>query len=220
MCAVDNQGSVTVLCQRLESGSRGEWESAAEAIHSLFCDRLRSLAHQNLCPSLRRRVDAEDIAQSVFKSLFVRLRDGRLVVENRGDLGALMVSMTLRKVRRAVTHHIQKKRRFTSEQPLPEDPDEWDPAWIAEAFQSADPAADLAVQLADDLQHRLQQLDDPQLAEVAVWKLEGNTTEEIAAKCGCSPRTIERKLLLIRKKWLQAEEREVAESGNEWLDRS
>lgn len=217
---MDNQGSVTLFCQRLETGSRGEWELAAQAIHSRFLDRLRHLAHQNLCPSLRKRVDAEDIAQSVFKSLFLRLRDGRLVVENREDLGALLVSMTLRKVRRAVTYHIQQKRRFTREQPFPDDPDEWDAELFQKAFQATDPSGDLAVQMADDLQNRIQQLGDQRLAEVAVWKLEGNTTEEIAEKCGCSPRTIERKLLLIRKKWLQSEEREVAESGNEWPDRS
>ena len=162
---------------------------------------------------LRKRVDAEGIAHSEFKSLFLRVQDGRLMVENREDLGAVLVSMTLCKVRRAVTHHLQKKRRCSREQPIPDEPDELDPGQLLESFQSTDPSADLTAQMAEDLQVRICQLGDSGLAQVALWKLEGNTTVEIAEKCCCSPRTIARKLRLIRKKWLQAEERDSARDG-------
>jgi DNA-binding CsgD family transcriptional regulator len=36
---------------------------------------------------------------------------------------------------------------------------------------------------------------------VAVWKLEGYTNAEIAAKLDCTPRTVERKLRIIRGLW-------------------
>jgi len=39
------------------------------------------------------------------------------------------------------------------------------------------------------------------LRSIAVWKMEGYTVEEIAARLGCVPRTIERKLRTIRELW-------------------
>jgi hypothetical protein len=36
---------------------------------------------------------------------------------------------------------------------------------------------------------------------IAVWQMEGHTVEEIAAKVGCSPRTVARKLAVIRERW-------------------
>jgi DNA-directed RNA polymerase specialized sigma24 family protein len=41
---------------------------------------------------------------------------------------------------------------------------------------------------------------------VALWKMEGYANEEIAAKLGCVPRTVERRLRLIRSVWTEAAE--------------
>jgi DNA-directed RNA polymerase specialized sigma24 family protein len=38
---------------------------------------------------------------------------------------------------------------------------------------------------------------------VAVWKLEGHTVPEIAARLGCAPPTVERRLRLIRTIWAE-----------------
>jgi hypothetical protein len=43
---------------------------------------------------------------------------------------------------------------------------------------------------------------DRNLRTIAVWKMEGYTTEEIAAKLRLAPRTIESKLDLIRRRWI------------------
>ena len=42
---------------------------------------------------------------------------------------------------------------------------------------------------------------DADLRTIAVWKMEGYTTEEIGAKLGGAPRTVERKLDVIRPRW-------------------
>ena len=47
----------------------------------------------------------------------------------------------------------------------------------------------------------LDRLSDTLLRAIALWKIEGFTTEEIAAKLGCTSRTVERKLQLIRRLW-------------------
>jgi DNA-directed RNA polymerase specialized sigma24 family protein len=48
-------------------------------------------------------------------------------------------------------------------------------------------------------------LVDPNLKSLAAAKLEGYTNGEIAERLGCSLRTVERRLHLIRKKWQQGE---------------
>jgi DNA-directed RNA polymerase specialized sigma24 family protein len=49
----------------------------------------------------------------------------------------------------------------------------------------------------------LERLEDPQLRSIALWKMEGYSTDEIADKLGCVPRTVERRLALIRTLWNQ-----------------
>ena len=61
------------------------------------------------------------------------------------------------------------------------------------------------MQLAEECQRLLDALDSPELAQVALWKMEGDANEEIAAKLGCVPRTVERRLRLIRSVWTEAE---------------
>ena len=45
------------------------------------------------------------------------------------------------------------------------------------------------------------QLDDDQLRQIAVHKLEGYTNEEIASKINRALPTVERRLRLIRERW-------------------
>jgi DNA-directed RNA polymerase specialized sigma24 family protein len=47
----------------------------------------------------------------------------------------------------------------------------------------------------------LEQLGDDVLRSIAVWKMEGLTNQEIAARLGCAVPTVERRLRLIRKTW-------------------
>jgi hypothetical protein len=43
--------------------------------------------------------------------------------------------------------------------------------------------------------------EDADLRTIAAWKMEGYTTEEIAARLRRAPRTVERKLDLICRRW-------------------
>jgi DNA-directed RNA polymerase specialized sigma24 family protein len=45
------------------------------------------------------------------------------------------------------------------------------------------------------------QLRDPELEQVALLKMDGYSLEEIAARLGCVPRTVRRRLQLIRHIW-------------------
>jgi len=44
-------------------------------------------------------------------------------------------------------------------------------------------------------------LGDADLRAIAVWQMEGYRVEEIAAKLGRAPRTVARKLAVIRDRW-------------------
>ena len=58
--------------------------------------------------------------------------------------------------------------------------------------------------LNEALERRFQMLNDPDLRQIALWKLEGHTNAEIAAQLDCTLRTVERKLERIRAYWESA----------------
>jgi len=60
---------------------------------------------------------------------------------------------------------------------------------------------ELAVQMAEECRRLYNCLGDDTLRAVARWKMEGHTNAEIAAKLGCVPQTVERKLRMIRLLW-------------------
>ncbi len=70
-----------------------------------------------------------------------------------------------------------------------------------EAIGGDEPTPELAAQLAEEYQRLMEQLGDPSLRSVAIFKLEGYTNDEIAARLGCVTSTVERKLARIRGKW-------------------
>jgi DNA-directed RNA polymerase specialized sigma24 family protein len=62
--------------------------------------------------------------------------------------------------------------------------------------------------VAEEYQRLLECLQDAQLRSIALWKMEGYTTKEIATKFkeiatkfNCVPRTVERRVRLIRNLW-------------------
>jgi DNA-directed RNA polymerase specialized sigma24 family protein len=58
-----------------------------------------------------------------------------------------------------------------------------------------------ALQVAEECERLLACLPDQTARAVALWKVEGYTNDEIAAKLGRSRPTVERKLRLIRATW-------------------
>ena len=70
-----------------------------------------------------------------------------------------------------------------------------------EHLLSREPTAAEAVEIADECRRLLDLLDEPELRQIALWKVKGFTHEEIAAKLDCVPRTVERKVQRIRMLW-------------------
>ena len=68
-------------------------------------------------------------------------------------------------------------------------------------FLGREPTPEAAAQFTEDYERLLARLDDQTLRTIALRKLEGHTNEAIADELGTSPRTVDRKLNLIRKIW-------------------
>ncbi|MBV8234094.1 MAG: hypothetical protein JO075_00190, partial [Acidimicrobiia bacterium] len=65
-----------------------------------------------------------------------------------------------------------------------------------------EPSPEFAAQVADECRRLLDGLGDEGLRSVALWKMEGYTNAEIAARLGgVNTRTVERKLKTIRARW-------------------
>jgi len=120
---------------------------------------------------------------------------------DRDDLWRLLVTITTRKVVESVRRETRKKRgggRVRGDSAFMEG-DEIDQGMAQVLSREPDP--EVAAEFAEDYERLINKLDDPALQAVALRKLEGHSTEEIAAKLGTSRRTIDRKLTLIRRIW-------------------
>jgi len=112
--------------------------------------------------------------------------------------------MTLNKVRGAATREARLRRDYRRDQTATaanSDPGEDEGWWIEQAGEG-EPTPDDAAALAVEAEERLTQLP-ADLRCIAQYKLEGYTNAEIAAlpDMGCTERTVERKLKLIREAW-------------------
>lgn len=174
-----------LLLERFQSGD----DAAATELFERFSKRLASLVQSRLSPKLARRLDAEDVVFSAYRSFFVRARDSKFSVVEPGDLWRLLAQMTLNKLYRGAARHNADRRSLDREQhdKLNE------PNQIADAATSPE----LEVIVADQLEYLLAQLPEA-TGRVLELRLQGNDAEEIAALVGRSSRTVRRQLETIR----------------------
>src|SRR5262249_10533514 len=122
-------------------------------------------------------------------------------LKDRDGLWALLVLITARKAADLLKYHGRDKRggvQVHGESALPPVEGATGPAGF-DSLEGAGPTPEEAALLAEEVETLLAQLRDPALRQVAVWKLEGYTNAEIAAKQACSVPTIERRLSVIRR---------------------
>jgi DNA-directed RNA polymerase specialized sigma24 family protein len=124
-------------------------------------------------------------------------------LHDRDNLWRLLVVITARKALDQLAHDHRKRRGGG---PVPDQPGissgeaEWDEAAI-EQVVGDEPTPEFAAQVAEEYQRLLHLLGDDALRQVAVWKMEGLTDDEVAERLDCSRRTVARKLDAIRFIW-------------------
>jgi DNA-directed RNA polymerase specialized sigma24 family protein len=185
--------SVTRLIGMLKQGDR----VASQQLWEAYFGRLVGLARARLKNTVRRVADEEDVALSAFDSFFRRAERGQFPqLQDRDDLWQLLFVLTVRKAINLVHYQGRKSRgggRVQSLQDLE--------ALGADQILGTEPSPELAAQMTEECQRLLAKLGDETLRAVALWKMEGYTNVEIAAKLGCVEQTVERKLRAVRQAW-------------------
>ncbi len=78
---------------------------------------------------------------------------------------------------------------------------EEDPSRLLDRIASDEIPPEMAAIVAEELRRRIESLGDKTLIRVAELKMANFSTKEIAEQLDCSPRTIQLKLKVIRRKW-------------------
>jgi RNA polymerase sigma factor (sigma-70 family) len=198
---MSSPGSVTVWLGPLMSGD----PAAVEKLWQRYFHRLVGLARKKLQNTPRRAADEEDVALSALDSFCRRAKQGQFPhLEDRDDLWHFLMVITVRKaLNQAKYERRQKRGGATPHAPTRSPADSSSEETALEQILSSEPTPESAAQMAEDYERLLESLGDAELRAIALFRLEGYTTEEIAAKLGRAPRTIERRLQLIRRTWEQ-----------------
>ncbi len=195
---MSSTGSVTTWVEQLRAGNR----AAAQNLWECYFPRLVGLARQKLQGLPRRAADEEDVALSAFDSLCRGAEQGRFpLLHDRDDLWALLVVITVRKAIDLRQRENRQKRgggKVAGESALDLLLGSEEGSAGISQIVGAEPTPELAAQIAEEFELLLAQLTSAELRAVAVWKLEGYTNAEIAARLGCAEVTVERRLRLIR----------------------
>jgi DNA-directed RNA polymerase specialized sigma24 family protein len=149
----------------------------------------------------RQAIDEEDVALSAFASFCRNVERGAFPeLHDRTNLWRILAVITARKASHVVRDEGRLKRggqaRLT---------DSEDQEALLEQVYSREPTPEMAAQMTEEYDRLLGLLDDEQLRQVAVYRMEGLSVEEVAARTGCAPRSVKRKLQMIRSLWEQEE---------------
>jgi DNA-directed RNA polymerase specialized sigma24 family protein len=194
-----SSGSVTHWLGLLKAGD----SAAAQPLWQRYFRRLVGLARLKLQGAPRRAADEEDAALSAFASFCCAVEAGRFPrLDDRHDLWQLLVLLTARKAVNLRKHEQRQKRgsgRVVAEADLGAE-GTGEEAGLEQVIGD-EPTPAFAAQVADECRRLLEMLGDDQLRALAVARMEGFSTGELADCLGVAPRTVERKLHKIREKW-------------------
>jgi RNA polymerase sigma factor (sigma-70 family) len=195
---VSDDGSISQWLEGMKAGEAADIEKLWER----YFHRLVGLAGARLRGHALRDYDEEDVALSAFHSFCDRVGRGQFAqVDDRNDLWRLLATITARKAIKMIRYQNRLKRgggQVLGESAImgPHDSDDG----VAQ-FLSREPAPEAAAQFAEDFDRLIANLENPGLRTIALRKLEGYTTEEIATELDISPRSVDRKLQVIREMW-------------------
>lgn len=175
------------LFRRIRNGN----QDAATQLYFRYAERLRMLARAKSSPDLARRVDADDIVQSVFTSFFRGVGQGYYDVPSGSELWKLFLVIALNKIRAKGVYFRAAKRdlRRTSGGDMLDK--------CCKSERDVDSPAHAFLKLV--IHESLEELPALQ-AQIITLRIEGYEVAEIAAKTNRSKRTIERILQDFRKK--------------------
>ena len=156
-----------------------------------YIHRLRALAQARCSPDLARRVDTDDIVQSIFGSFFRGASKGYYEVPEGEELWKLFLVIALNKIRAKGNYHRAARRDMR----LTVGSDNFDHLPVAEGNPEDGDLAFLRLAVAEALEKL-----PPQHKQIVTLRIEGHEVGEIAELVGRSHRTVERILQQARER--------------------
>lgn len=187
--------SFDALLAQLHAGN----DEAAARIFHRFADQLMTLARSQLQQGLQRKVDPEDVVQSVFRSFFRRQQAGQFDLENWDSLWGILTVMTLHKCGH-LREYFQAARRDVRREEQ----------GMAQVLQelgricAREPTPAEAASLTDLLESVLHDFDERERLIITLH-LQGYSQVEICEEVGRAERTVRRTIARVRKRLKRGE---------------
>ena len=166
---------------------RGGDETAAAELYLRYAARVRQVVAARWSAAFAARFDPDDVVQSVFRTLYEKVRSRSFEVPKGGELWGLLSALAVNKVRDQIAHHRAAKRdvyRTT------------DPGGFVRegVFAHDEQTAALIRLVVDEYLRALPEFERSVLA----LRMTGHTVAEIAARTGRAVRSVERVLHKVR----------------------
>ena len=191
--------AISLWIARLKEGD----EHAANLLWDRYSRKLLEVAKWKLGFFSKRVFDEEDVVISVFDSLCRGASKGRFPnLVNRYDLWRLLLVISHQKATDKKRHQGRQKRGGA-----PPKEDNSDARYLEfeteclERILSQTPGPEEVAEIAEQHTRLLDLLADETLRKIAIAKMGGYTTSEIAKDLDVAPRTIQRKLRNIQLLW-------------------
>lgn len=197
--------SITQWIANLKDGD----ESAAQELWNRYFQSLSILADKRLKNVARLPDDGEDVALSAMHSLCKGMHAGKFAdLADRDGLWKLLVTITVRKANHALRDEFRLKRgggNVVGESAMLNPEERQSGARGLELVLNKDPSPEFAAEVEEEVQRLFNLLPDKELKQIAGWKMQGLTSQEIAERIGKALATVERRLRLIRSLWAEAD---------------
>ncbi len=197
------QGSVSQILVEAKQGD----QRAATALWDHYFQRLVAIARRKVRGAPTRAADEEDAVISAFGSLFRGIEANRFPrLQDRDDLWQVLVMLTVRKaVNQRKKEQAQKRGggevRGESAFAVNDDASSM-VAGIAD-FLADEQTPAFTAEMEEECQRLFDVLDD-ELKQIALWRLEGYSNQEIAEITNHVISWVERKFRIIRQRWSSA----------------
>lgn len=190
------EGSVTGWLRSIRGGN----QKVVVDLWKRYFEQLKEFARLEFGKRNRAAEDEEDVALSVIETLCRNVANGKFPnINDRSDLWSLLVVITQSKVCANYRKEFSQKRgggkvlnMSQLEQQLKNG--------LLDVFEKK-PSAEAFLMITDLVESLCDRMRDPLAKTIALLKLEGRSNREISRELGLVPRTVDRKLNLIREVW-------------------
>ena len=190
-------GSITAALHDLENMDA----QAAQLLWDRYFERLCAFSEGRIYRRHRRLVAPEEIASDAFLALVHGVQQKKFEkVRNRDELWQMLTLIASRLIIQAHKHHGREKRGGRFKRMSGSNSSSSTGHSLVDFLQD-DITPDSIVELEELSQGLLELLPSDQLRQIALWRMAGYSTAEIATELNCTGRTVERKLAMIRTIW-------------------